>query len=152
MKQVFPMIPAPASAIAVPVVVALLLLAGSIFFSYLAYATRTVRFEISAIGLTIKGDLYGRTIPAHDLVIDQARPLDLGTEPGLQLIARENGTSLPGYRAGWFATQNGTKALAFVTDRKHVVCIPTRDGYTLLLSVADPQGFLTTLRQTIAAA
>lgn len=152
MKQVFPLVPASAASLVIPAIVGLLLLAGVVFFGYLAYSTRVVKFEVSREGLTITGDIYGRSIPARDLVIDEARRVDLTAESGLRLTGRENGTGLPGYQSGWFALQNGGRALVFVTDRKHVVYIPTRDGYSLLLSVADPQEFLTTLKQTVPAA
>src|SRR5579884_4093585 len=147
MKQVFPMVPAPAPAVAIPVTVAILLLAGTVFFSYLAYCTRVVKFEISDYGIKIFGDLYGRTIPARDLVIDQARAIDLTADRTHSLTGRLNGTGLPGYHAGWFSMENGEKALAFVTDARRVVCIPTSHNYSVLLSVADPQQFLATLRK-----
>ena len=44
---------------------------------------------------------------------------------------------------------NGNKALAFVTDKKRVVCIPTRQDYTVLLSVENPREFLRVLQKTI---
>ena len=46
----------------------------------------------------------------------------------------------PGIRDGKIGS------LLFVTDPSRVVAIPTRDGYTLLLSVSDPGAFLQALR------
>jgi hypothetical protein len=56
------------------------------------------------------------------------------------------GTGLPGYSAGWFSLRNGEKALLFVTDRSRVVRIPTRDGYSLMVSPRHPQAFMEALR------
>ena len=56
------------------------------------------------------------------------------------------GTGLPGYQAGWFRLRNGEKALLYLTDRARAVYIPTTAGYSLLLSPADPDGFLSQLR------
>jgi hypothetical protein len=34
---------------------------------------------------------------------------------------------------------NGEKALVFVTDPTRIIYIPTRDGYSVLMSVAEPE-------------
>ena len=49
---------------------------------------------------------------------------------------------LPGYSEGWFRLVNGEKALLFVTDRSRVVYIPTKDGYSILLSTSKPEELL----------
>jgi hypothetical protein len=54
---------------------------------------------------------------------------------------------LPGYSAGWFRLRNGEKALAFVTDRQRVLYFPTWKGYSILLSVAEPDAMLAALRR-----
>ena len=48
------------------------------------------------------------------------------------------GTAVDGYRAGWFDLKNGERALLYMTDPSRVVCLPTTDGYMLMLSVQDP--------------
>ncbi len=58
---------------------------------------------------------------------------------------RTNGAGLPGYQAGWFRLQSGEKALVFVTDLERVVYVPTNEGYSLLLSVEEPDEFLDAL-------
>jgi hypothetical protein len=58
---------------------------------------------------------------------------------------RTLGTGLPGYKAGWFRLGNGEKALVYLTDLERAVYVPTRAGYSLLLSPADPQAFLNAL-------
>jgi hypothetical protein len=57
-------------------------------------------------------------------------------------VARTVGTALPGYRSGWFRLANGEKALVYVTDPSRVVYVPTTDGYSLLLSVAETDQFV----------
>ena len=148
MQQEFPIIPVPLST-AWPLLlgaVIMLLLAG--FFVFLSYSVGRETFQLSAGGLSIGGSIYGRTIPAASLVPEQARPIDLTMDPGYSLRSRRNGTGLPGYHSGWFNTDNG-KALVFVTDKHRVAAIPTRDGYTVLLSVADPQEFVRVLKSTV---
>lgn len=116
-------------------------------FGYLTYSSRHVVFDVSPEGLQIKGDMYGRNIPLADLDIDHARPVDLTRDREYQLVARTNGAGLPGYSAGWFRMRKGEKCLAFVTDRTHVLYVPTRTGYSVAMSVSDPEALLGELRK-----
>jgi hypothetical protein len=142
MRQVFPIVPAPGSAMLVGIVA---LVPVILLLLYLTLCSRFVRFEVSREGLRIRGELYGRNIPASELVLDQARPLDLNTERDHGLSWRTNGVGLPGYKSGWFRLKNGEKSLVFITDKSRVAYIPTTKGYSVLLSVERPQEFLTTL-------
>ena len=75
--------------------------------------------------IEIRGDLYGRRIPLGDLMVEQARIVHLGEDREYSLRLRTNGIGLPGYPSGWFKMRNGEKALAFVTQKRSVVRIPT---------------------------
>ena len=44
--------------------------------------------------------------------------------------------------AGWFRLVNGDKALAFITDRRSVLYIPTDEACSVLLSIAKPAQIL----------
>lgn len=107
--------------------------------------SRTARFEISSEGLRLRGDLYGRLIPADQLRGLAARRVDFDANPELRPQRRTMGTGLPGYRAGWFRLRNGEKALLYLTDASHAVYIPTNAGYSVLLSPAEPDAFLAAL-------
>jgi Bacterial PH domain len=128
--------------IVAPVLSGLILLIGSF-----AYASRQVKFEVTPEGLAIRGDWYGRRLPSESLLIQEARAVDLTGSPEYRPVWRTNGAGLPGYGSGWFQLGNGNKALIFVTDKRRVVYLPTRDGYSLLLSVPEPEKFLAALRQ-----
>ena len=143
MREVFPIVPAPATTVLVSLA---LLLPVLLILLYLLLAPRLVRFEVSPEGLHIRGELYGRRIPAGELMADQARPVDLRTDTARRLARRTNGVGLPGYRSGWFRLANGEKALVFVTDQSRVVYLPTRRGYAVLLSVERPEEFINRLR------
>jgi hypothetical protein len=41
-----------------------------------------------------------------------------------------------------FKLSNGEKALLFVTDRSRLVYVPTREGYSVLLSATQPNELL----------
>lgn len=144
-RQVFPFLPGPgggATLLIAIIVVPVLAVVG-----YLFSAPRLVRFEVAPEGLHIRGDFfYGRMIAASDLMLEQASTIDLTNAPEYKPARRTNGTGLPGYQAGWFRLANGEKALVFVGDPTHVVRVPVRTGYSLLLSVGNAEQFLAALR------
>jgi hypothetical protein len=148
MRQEFPIVaPSPGTlafslAILLPVLVILL---------YLVFAPRLVKFEVSPEGLRIRGEIYGRLIPASDLDVEHACPVDLTADPDRRLSRRTNGIGMPGYASGWFRLKNGEKSLVFVTDKTRVAYIPTRQGYSVLVSVERPQEFLSVLRLAAGA-
>jgi hypothetical protein len=106
---------------------------------------RPLSVEVGPDNLEIRGSLYGRRIQRSELLLERARVVDLESSHGFGLARRSNGTGLPGYSVGWFQLDNSEKALVFVTDRKRVAYIPTRKGYSVLLSVLDPEALLRAL-------
>ena len=145
MLEVFPMIPASPKSLWLIWALLVLMLGLAGLFAYLGWSTYNVRFEVSPAGLTIRGDLFGRTIPGHALIPDQARSVDLGALPEYRPKWRTMGTGLPGYQAGWFRLHNGEKALVFLTHPGRVVYVPTREGFAVMMSVDDPDAFLRAL-------
>jgi hypothetical protein len=116
--------------------------------AYTAYSSRNSRVEISSDRIKLVGDLWGREIPFGLLNVSAARILDL-TESSEYLPKRRTlGTGLPGYSSGWFRLQNGEKALVYLTKRHDVVYVPTSDGYSLLLSVEEPEAFVERLQRS----
>lgn len=150
MTETFPIVPGQVRILWI--VVPLLLLAFGVagVLAYTFSAARTARFEISPSGLRLRGDFYGRMIPAGQLELDGARAVDLRTVRELQPVVRTGGTAVPGYRAGWFRLRDGERALLYLTDESRVAYVPTRAGYSVLVSVADPAAFLASLRRLIA--
>jgi hypothetical protein len=148
MKEVFPMIPpADNSATWIMVGVTALMLGLALLFAYLAATIGKASFEISSEGLRLRGDLYGRLIPAQSLLVEQAQIINLHHDPAHQLARRTAGTSVAGHQAGWFRLKNGEKALVYLTDRTAVLYVPTRQGYSILLSTPQPEALLTALRR-----
>ena len=150
MPEVFHIVPAStrAGAVLIPLGgVALLVLLGVAWaITASIRGARGSTFELSPGGLRLRGDLYGRQIPASQLRGGAARVVDIRRDRALQPVMRTMGTAIPGYRSGWFRLANGGKALLYVTDPKEVVYVPTRAGYSLLLSVDRPSEFVERLR------
>ena len=153
--NVFPIAPAESRYLwlLIPVTVLLLgvLIGGVGLLATSVRGAHASRFEIAGDGLRLVGDLYGRVVPKRDIRLNGARRVDLAREAGLQPKWRRIGTALPGYQAGWFRLRNGEKALLYLTDRTRAVYIPTTAGYSLLLSPADPDGFLARLRAVLGS-
>jgi hypothetical protein len=132
-------------------VVLVIMIAAVMLLIATARGARSSRFELSDAGLRLRGDLYGRLIFATDLRGGAARLVDLSQSLELQPRRRTAGTSVPGYRAGWFYLRTGEKALLYLTDTHHAVYIPTRRGYSVLLSPQEPERFLDRLRSIAPA-
>lgn len=140
--QSFPIAPSDARPLWVMLPIALVLLAALLAVGLSVLGSRRSRFEISAEGLRLRGDWYGRLIPASQVRSEQSRRIDLAAEKGLEPRFRTMGTALPGYRSGWFRLRNGDKALLYLTDASRAVHVPTTEGYSVILSPADPDAFV----------
>jgi hypothetical protein len=150
MKEVFPMIP-PATNTATWIMVAMtMLMVGlALLFTYFAFTMGKASFEVSPEGLRLRGDLYGRLIPAQSLQLEQAKIIDLQHDSAHQLRFRTIGTSVPGHQAGWFRLMNGEKALVYLTDRSRIVYLPTQEGYSVMLSTPQPEALLAALQRIV---
>ena len=146
MTQVFPL--APASQNVSLWVVAFFLIPVLMFamLGFIFFSLNHTRAEVSPDGLRIRGDIYGRTIAPQDLILDGVREMDLTQENEFRAKWRTNGIALPGYSSGWFRLRNGEKALLFVTNPR-VVYVPTRNGFSILMSVQESDAFLHSLKQ-----
>ncbi|HXV89755.1 MAG TPA: PH domain-containing protein [Gemmatimonadales bacterium] len=149
MRHVFTIVPAGAGPLWFAAGMAVFLIGLMVLFGWIAWSSRHATFEISPGGLRLVGDLWGRRIPAAVLDVERARPVDLAREAPLRPVSRRMGTGLAGFAAGWFRLANGEKALIYLTDSRRVAYVPTRDGYVILLSVAEPERFVRVLRETV---
>lgn len=131
-------------------IIPMVIFAGIIIVSgYSLYSSRRTMFTLSEQGLVVSGTMYGRSIPASDMITSKARVLDLTRDTEYRAKWRTNGVGLPDYALGWFKLRNKEHALLFVTDKRKVVYIPTRSGFSILLSTPSPEMFLKTLQETI---
>jgi len=146
MVEFFPMVPVSGKAWAFFGGLSLLFVGLSALMLLLGWSITRGGFELTPEGLRLRGAVYGRMIPATSLDAGGARLIDFRVEPDLRPRWRTNGIGLPGYLAGWVTLRSGEKALTFMSDRSHVVYIPTREGYAVLLSVCEPEQFLSRLR------
>lgn len=131
-------------------IIPMVIFAGIIIVSgFFLYSSRRTMFTLSEQGLVVSGTMYGRSIAASDLITSKAMVLDLTLDKEYRVKWRTNGVGLPDYALGWFKLMNKEHALMFVTDKHKVVYIPTRSGFSVLLSTPSPETFLKTLQETI---
>ncbi len=124
-----------------------LIIAIGAIFIYFGFSARNTKFVITDEGLRIKGALYGRSIDKKSLVAPDARIINLLDDTVYRPRIRTNGVGLPGYLEGWFRLKNKEKALLFLTNKAQVIYIPTKDGYSVMLSVTKPKVFLREVSQ-----
>jgi hypothetical protein len=146
MVEVFPITPAGAKPLWFIAAICLVLGAVIVMLAWVAWSARHSRVELDDQRLRLVGDLWGRSIPLSKLDVAGSRVVLIDGESEYRPVGRTFGTGLPGYASGWLRLRNGEKALAYLTSSERVVHIPTRDGYALLLSVADPEALLGALR------
>ena len=146
MTDTFAIVPASGRMWIVLAPIAFVLVVVVCIFAGMIYSSRNAKFEVGNDGLAIRG-VYSRRIAFRDLDLSNAEVIDLSRHAELRPTMRTNGIGLPGYSAGWFRLQNGQKALLYVTASDRVVHLTTNGGYTMLLSVSDPDAFLESLRR-----
>ncbi|HEY1536412.1 MAG TPA: PH domain-containing protein [Polyangiaceae bacterium] len=110
---------------------------------------RALSLEVTHEAVTVRGSIYGRTVPRSQLRLSEARIVDLATEPALRPRIRTNGAGLPNYKVGWFRLSDRERALCFLTTTDSVLYLPTTENYALLISTADAPGLLRSLKGTI---
>jgi hypothetical protein len=150
MKYVYPIIPASSGPIWIFIAITVFMFCIAALFGYLAFSSRHVRLEVTEGELRIRGDICGRTVPATSVVVDEVKALNLTHDTAYGLKWRTYGAGLPGYSSGWFRLMNGEKALVYVTDPTRIIYIPTRDGYSVLMSVAEPEKVKERLQKSLA--
>jgi len=94
----------------------------------------------------IKGTIYGRTIKKSDVIGGNIKIIDLKENKEYKPRFKTNGSALPGYAEGWFRLYNKEKALVFTRDSK-VVYVPTKNKFSLLLSLEEPEAFVKELKR-----
>lgn len=132
-----PMAGALPALIAVPAVLALLLI-----------ATKRRSVELRDGMLDVRAALFRQRIAVVQLDLERARVVDLAERTELRPVIKTGGMSMPGFHAGRFRLREKFgRAFCLVTDRRRVLWLPLRDGKDqLLLSLEQPQALLEALR------
>ena len=137
--------PAISSAIVSNIIIALLI-GLFIFIAITFISSRHYKLSVADGTLSIKSIVYNTTISLDDIELDKVRVVNLDEE-NISFTVRKNGIGLPGMSIGWFWS-NGSKYKVYVTDKKSVVSIPTKDGYTILFSSEKASEIVTDIQNS----
>lgn len=132
----------PSSTVIFSGIIAAIMLSIGFLFIWFTYSASHLSVRVEGVSLHIKVPIYSRSIPLSRIDASSAKIVNLDNSSELRPRIRTNGIGLPGYAVGWFKLYNGEKALAAITSRKDVMYIRTYEGYSLLLSLKDPQSFM----------
>lgn len=110
------------------------------------YLASRVRLEVNTEGILISGGIYGRSIPKESIIPEGIRFVNLNYDEMYKPGMKSSGLHYPFYKEGWYRLKNGERALVFVTDESKTIYIPTKEGYSVLFSLNEPEELLQLLR------
>jgi hypothetical protein len=129
-----------------PALWAALAVSGLLIFAFLVLdRSKHVRFVVEDGRLFVRGDIFCWRFPVSSMNLGPAITLDLTQWPEFKPRRKIIGTSMPSYQSGEFLLRNGRRAIVFLSDLRHVLCILMDNEKFLLLSCADPDGLLALL-------
>jgi len=128
------------------------LILGLLFFLYTFVAITFIsagkyKLEIKGGNMTIKSILYNTKISLDKIKIDEVKVTNLEEEPKI-ISVRTNGIGLPGLKIGWFSG-NGKNYKLYLTDKTHVLSIPTKKNYEILFSTTEGERIINLLKESI---
>jgi Bacterial PH domain len=141
----FNLTPASSGALMTLGLISVVMVALGVMFMWITWSASHASITIADRAIHQRIPFYGRMIPISNINLAQARVLSLDESAEIKAVRRTNGIGLPGYATGWFKLASGEKALLAVT-RGRVLFIPTNEGYSVWLSVAQPEAALRQLR------
>ena len=105
------------------------------------------QLEVSSQGLIINGGVYRMRFAMSELLLGQARIVDLDQKPELRPLLKVYGVGLPWYHSGWFRLKDGQRAVVALTRSRIAVYLPTTRNQAILVSPDDPEAFLRALQR-----
>jgi hypothetical protein len=122
-----------------------LLSALQIVFVYTGYWCQNARVEVGDETIVLVGDYGTETVPLRSIDLSGAKLVDPSADLAYRPRRRTFGTGMPGWASGWFRLHNGEEALVYVS-RGVPIYLPTSEGFSLLVSVEEPERLLEALR------
>lgn len=111
---------------------------------FLVWQMRAMRATVADHTLSISAGLYRQQVPLARLQLDQAQLLP-ASDLGSLIKWRRNGIGMAGLQAGWFSGSQG-KVFAAIGNGGQAVLLPTDAGYSVVITVEQPQALLQALR------
>jgi len=127
-------------------ILVLFLSALTLFIAWMSFRSLNTSVRIDNDQLVMDTVLYGKKLPMAEIRRQEVEIIELHKGSLFEPKWRTNGLGMPGFQLGWFKLRNGEKALLAVTDRSRVVRIPTTNGYSIMVSVRQPEMLVESLR------
>ena len=106
------------------------------------------RRKIRLVDKSLLTGIFGwRRVPMSELDLGNAAIVDLNRHPELHPTFKLAGTSMPGYRSGWFRLRDKRTAYLILTEWDRVLVVPRLDGKVFLLSPLRPEALLEAMRR-----
>lgn len=115
--------------------------------SWVFYQSHNAEIALTDTELKLDIPFYQLQLARSELLVEQARIIDLKQEADLAPSFKTNGIGMPGFQLGWFSLKGKGRAFVAITDRSKLVLVPTTQGYNLLLSVPEGEKFLAQLQK-----
>jgi hypothetical protein len=119
--------------------------AACLFSLFVLAKSKDTTLALTNDELIIKSSVFTKKIPLENISIDEIRKIDLNENGENHLALRTFGIGMPNMSLGWFRMKDKTKALAFVTDKKNVALIPTKE-YLVLFSMNNIEEFISKIK------
>lgn len=110
-------------------------------------AMRRHGLSLSPVSLEVRTSFYSDRVALSELMLDQARVIDLHEHREFNPGRKSNGYALPGFKSGHFRLRNGEKAFVAVAGERRALWLPAKRGKGLLLQPGQPEALLTRLRE-----
>lgn len=146
MNNSYDLIPPSSSTLLFFGILVLLLTTIPVFFAWAAFKSLNTSVKLENNHLILDTALYGRALPISEIRVQEIKIIEINKVSSFEPKWRTNGFGLPGLQLGWFRLQNGEKALLALTNRKRVVYIPTKNEYSLIISVQSPEHLIASLK------
>jgi hypothetical protein len=121
-----------------------------LLWAALAFCLRRQSLHVDAQGIRVQSTFFSTQVALGQLLLAQARVVDLEEHTELRPMLKTRGYGLPGFRSGWYRLRDKHKAFVATADSRLVLWLPSIAGHGLLLDVLDPQGLLRQLRELAA--
>ena len=126
-------------------VAAIVVLVLGVLIAIIHSAAKNTTISLTNENLVIKSSFWSKKIPLENILIDEIKPINLSENSDYQLSFRTSGVNLANVKMGWMRLKNKSKALVFITDKKNVALIPTKD-FQILFSMNNIDEFISKIK------
>lgn len=115
-----------------------------VFILVMLVSSRNYTLSVAEDRLLIRSLFYNTDLKLNDIDIENIKLVDLHNSD-IKIQNRLNGVGLPGLLVGWFSSSVG-KLKLYISDKSHVLFIPTKLDYQILFSTEQGDEVIQTIK------